>query len=188
MAVAIRSRGRLQRAARLCAALLLWTAAGAPGIEPRPAGEYEVKAAMLFNFSKFVEWPAAKLDRSPRFVVGVLGQDPMGQDLDRVLRDKSVAGKPVVVRRFERAEGTEACHILFVSAAESKKLPEIAASLEKGAVLTVGDSERFARSGGAVGFVIQDNRVRFEVNLSAAKRAGLTVSSKLLRLATVVGD
>jgi hypothetical protein len=157
--------------------------------ETSPLTEYQIKAAFLYNFAKFVEWPATAL-RDPRapVIVGVLGEDPFGEDLDDTLSDKVVGGRQLVVKRFGRLRDVGASHILFISSSERGRLPEILRALQHMSILTVGETEEFARLGGVVNFLLEDNKVRFEVNVDAAERAGLKVSSKLLRLARIVRD
>lgn len=153
------------------------------------ADEYEIKAAMLLNLTRFVEWPASKLgDHSAPFVIGIVGHDPFGRDLDKLLGGKNVAGHPIVVQRLSASQHLEGCHILFVGRGERRKLDELSPSLARTSVLTVGDGDRFAASGSVVGLVVRDNRVQIEVNLAAAQRHGLVISSRLLRLVTVVKD
>ncbi|MBS1875117.1 MAG: YfiR family protein [Acidobacteria bacterium] len=153
------------------------------------ADEYEIKAAMLLNLTKFVQWPAAKLgDASGPFVIGVLGRDPFGRDLDQQVAGKTVNGHPVVVQRLNGTARAEACHILFITRGERRRLEELGSSLAHASVLTVGDGDRFAEAGSVVGLVLRGDRVQLEVNLAAAQRNGLTVSSRLLKLANVIKE
>jgi hypothetical protein len=153
------------------------SAASAAGLE------YEVKAAMIYNFTRFVEWPAAawKDARAP-LVVGVFGSDPFSGVLDETLREKSYGGRRIEVRRVQTAIEAEACQVLFIPKSEKKKVAELLASLRASSILTISDSDDFTRAGGVIGFVTVDNRVRFAINKASAEKAGLTVSSKLLRL------
>lgn len=154
-----------------------------------PLGEYEVKAAFLYNFGKFVEWPKDSVQaRDPVFVIGVLGADPFGGVLDRLSQGGNIHGKPVRIRHFNTRRDLDRCHVLFISRSESASLPEIMDALGTGPVLTVGDFEGFLRNGGAIGLFLEERRVRFAINLKATERAGLTVSSKLLRLASSVQE
>jgi len=165
-----------------CLSLLQAGDAGSPD-------EYEIKAAMLLNLTRFVEWPAAKMGAgSAPFVIGILGHDPFGRDLDKLLAGKTVAGHPVVIERLSSAGHPEACHVLFITRGERKKLDEMGADLARSSVLTVGDGEKFAAAGSVVGLVLRENRVQLEVNISAAQHSGLVISSRLLKLATVVKD
>jgi hypothetical protein len=148
----------------------------------------EVEAVFLFHFSQFVDWPVQAFpDSSSPIVIGVLGSDPFGAALDDVVRGEMVKGRPLVVRRFQRIEQLTDCHILFVSRSERARLEPIVQTLKGRSILTVSDLEGFAGDGGVIGFVLVDNKIRLRVNLEAARDAGLTLSSKLLRPAQIVG-
>jgi hypothetical protein len=149
------------------------------------ASEYQVKAAFLYNFAKFVEWPAGAGVDAP-LVIGVLGKDPFGSQIDRAVEGKTVNGRRLMIKRFSSLEAYEYCHILFVSSSERSNLPQIIAAVRNSSVLTVSETERFAHIGGIINFVTIENRIRFEINQAAAERAGLKISSKLLSLARVV--
>ena len=148
----------------------------------------QVEAVFLFNFSQFVDWPAQAFPQpdSP-IVIGVLGSDPFDGTLDEVVRGEMVKGRPLVVRRFQRIEQLTDCHILFISRSERPRLEPIVQMLKGRSILTVSDLDEFAMQGGVIGFVLVDNKIRLRVNLQAAKDAGLTLSSKLLRPAQIVG-
>jgi hypothetical protein len=151
--------------------------------------EYEVKAAFLYNFAKFVEWPADTYpDPNAPIRLCVLGEDPFGRILDHAVLDKTVNGRRLMILRSRQVQELRDCHILFISASEKKRLPEIFAALQGSNVLSVGDTEQFAELGGAIQFTLQDNRVRLTINLDAAERARLKISSKLLSLARVVHE
>jgi len=167
-------------------ALAMATAAAAPAGEPSPGTlEYPVKAAFLYQFARFVEWPAAPTGSA--FCIGVLGQDPFGAALDRAVEGKAVAGRPLAVRRAHRLEGLEGCPIVFVGSSEGEGLAAVLARTARWPALTVGESDEFARGGGMVRFFVDGNHVRFEINLEAAQGAGLRLSSRLLALARVTG-
>ncbi|MGD0404707.1 MAG: YfiR family protein [Candidatus Acidiferrales bacterium] len=155
----------------------------------RPPSEYELKAAFLFNFAKFVDWPknAFAGPESP-FLVCILGIDPFGSALDNALRGKVIAEHPASVARLKRVADISGCQILFVAASESHLLSEVVAKLRGQSVLVIGETNDFASSGGAIQFTLEDNRVRFFINPDAADRAGLKISSKLLALAKIVRD
>jgi hypothetical protein len=155
----------------------------------RPPSEYELKAAFLFNFAKFVDWPPnAFANPTAPFSVCVLGTDPFGGALDDVLRGKFIADHPVSVVRIKRVADITRCQILFVAASESRHLTEILIKLRGECVLIIGETDDFASSGGVIQFTLEDNRVRFFINTDAAGRAGLKISSKLLALAKIVRD
>jgi hypothetical protein len=154
-----------------------------------PPGEYEVKAAFLYNFAKFVEWPAEAFDDADApLTIGVLGEDPFGDTLEQTVKGKTANGRKLAIRRFHKVRDLQPCHILFISSSEKRHLSEILDRLKGSSVLTVGEVEGFAKRGGVINFFVEDNRIRFEVNVDAAKRAKLKMSSKLLRLARIVRD
>jgi hypothetical protein len=157
--------------------------------------EYAVKAAFLFNFAKFIEWPRAvwPTDSAP-LPICVLGFDPFGDDLDRVTEGRSVQGHPIEVRRLSLPSDSPppglgpaaSCTILFVGKSDAG-VRRLLRSLRDAPVLTVGDEDDFTTTGGCLRFFLVDKKVRFEINLAAVERAHLKVSSKLLILARVVG-
>jgi hypothetical protein len=144
--------------------------------------EYEVKAAYLYDFGKFVAWPA-NVATADDFPICVLGEDPFGASFDATIAGETINGKKVVVNRIVKPQEAMSCRILFISASEESQLKEILATLDKKSVLTVSDISQFTRRGGMIQFVIDANRVRFEVNVTTAQRAGLTLSSQLLKVA-----
>lgn len=154
-----------------------------------PANEYQVKAAFLYNFARFVDWSDSKLAAPPYpFTICVLGADPFGKVLNDTLLGKTIEEHPVMLVRYPHPAEISGCQIVFISASETPHLPQIAADLRKHNVLTVGDSEGFATAGGMIEFTTQDHHVHFTINPDAAARAGLRISSKLLALATIVHD
>jgi hypothetical protein len=154
--------------------------------QPRP-NEYQVKAAYLYNFAKFVKWPVATApDKNGSFSICVLGPDPFGGTLDSTLAGESLDNKPVVVKRISKPQGTADCRILFINSAEQGHLKEILAALDQESILTVSDMPDFSERGGMIQFVLEGGKVRFEVNLSSAEKARLTLSSELLKVATTV--
>jgi hypothetical protein len=147
--------------------------------------EYEVKAAYLYNFGRFVEWPASG-NTSDTFAICVLGQDPFGSYLDAVVAGEAINNRKLIARRIATARDAISCQILFISDSESAHVKEILAALEKTTVLTVSDVRNFTVVGGMIQFLVVDNRVRFSVNLAACEKAGLTLSSQLLKVAMEV--
>jgi hypothetical protein len=167
----------------IAAAILLIGLPLVQGQRPRPS-EYEVKATYLYNFSKFVDWPAKGThSQSDSFTICVLGEDPFGPALNTTLADESIAGKSVVAKRIPTLQDAANCRVLFISSSEDKQLTQIFAMLGDASVLTVSDLPQFTRRGGMVQFLLQDNKIRFEVNLASAERAGLSFSSELLKVA-----
>jgi len=166
-----------------------WTFLAIPALQaqnPRPT-DYEVKAAYLYNFGRFVEWPGkVAAAQSGSFTVCVLGQDPFGPRLDATLAGETIGGKTIVAKRISSAEESDNCQIIFLSLADDSRLNKIIADLDKKAVLTVSDMPQFIKRGGMIQFVAEGKKVRFEVNLTATQHAGLTLSSELLKVATAV--
>jgi len=151
------------------------------------ATEYEVKAAFLFSFAKYIQWPDDALGRGDdAFVIGVLGEDPFGRVLDDTLAGKAILGHPVVVTRFARLEDVARAHILFVGESSDPARGQVLKSLRGRPILSAGESEEFAEQGGIVGFRTQDKKVRFDINLARAEESRLKISSQLLKLATIV--
>jgi hypothetical protein len=171
---------------RLTLAIVLALTLGSSTGRPESESEYRLKAAFLYNFARFVEWPPEALGppHSP-FVIAVLGQDPFGEVLDRTMAGKTVAGHPVEVRRVDDPDDAAKVHILFVSASERDR-QEVIVRTASPNTLTVGDTSDFARAGGMIGFLVRDRRVRFEINPARAEQARLKLSSQLLKLATLV--
>ncbi len=147
------------------------------------ASEYDVKAAFLFNFTKFVEWPPAAFadERSP-LKICILGDNPFGKTL-RALTNEEVAGRRLNLVHLENLSNLESCHVLFISRSERERLGQVLASLRIAPALTVGDMPGFIDQGGMINFILEGSKVRFDVNQEAAERAGLKISSRLLALA-----
>lgn len=171
------------------------------GLAPAPAVRAEeideekalkVQAAYLFNFAKFIEWPdEAFEDKHAPFVIGILGDDPFGKILDDTIKDKQIAHRPVQVRRFRQgepmAEGEPGnCHILFIANSERHRLKQVLAEWTDQPVLLVAGIPDFAREGGMIGFVLENQRIIFEINRDALDKAGLRASAGLLKLARIV--
>jgi hypothetical protein len=153
----------------------------------QPAPEYLIKAAYLYNFAMFVEWPTAAFERTDSpIVIGVLGPDPFGSALDQTVRNKTVNNRRIRIDRVQSVQDLGRCHILFVSPSETSRLNDVANRLDGASVLIVGDTAGLAKRGAIITFVVEDNKVRLEVNVEAAKRARLSISSKLLNLARIV--
>ncbi|MFQ5708970.1 MAG: YfiR family protein [bacterium] len=151
--------------------------------------EYQVKAAFLYNFAKFVDWPKEVIaDSSKPIIIGILGKDPFGLDLDQTIAGETVKGRKLVVKRFHQIADLEFCHILYISPSEKKNLAKIIEKVKNSSVLSVSEVKRFAEEGGIINLFNENNKVRFEINVQAAERAGLRISSRLLRLATIIGD
>jgi YfiR/HmsC-like len=173
------------------AAIFAWVCIGTVPSAPAQDGlpEYQVKAAYLFNFLKFVEWPSdAYADSMAPMVIGVVGDDPFGSALPEVVIGKTVQGRDLVIRKYHQGENLRGATILFISESEKKRLPQILAGLRGSSVLTVSDMDGFLDGGGMIQFLIENDRVRFGIDVGATARAKLKVSSKLLSLARTVTD
>lgn len=162
----------------LCAGLPLLSQASSPTV-----GEYQIKAAFLYNFAKFVDWPGDAADSSQPLVIAVFGADPFGSVLEETVQGRLVQGRRVMVRRPTRAEDLLPCQVLFVGSSEKSRLAGILRAVEGSGVLVVGEMEGFLRLGGMIAFSVEDGKVRFEINEEAARRDGLKIGSKLLLLA-----
>lgn len=151
-------------------------------------GEYRVKAAFLLQFVKFAEWPPAALPaENDTLTLCVLGENPFGESLDD-LKGKSAGGKRISVRHVPPVQNAKGCHLLFISASEKGRLGPILKAIESVPLLTVGDTEGFAQKGVMINMYLEDERVRFEVNLQAVKRSGVRLDSRLLNLARIVQE
>jgi len=185
----------------LALALLVMPIAAQAQNNSAQSHEYQIKAAFLYNFIKFVDWPEEKMaDGNEPITIGILGKDPFGNAFEP-LKAKKIKGRKVVVKRFKgfeelkkssgkdkselgrKIEALRKCHLLFVCPSEKENLTEIINSVKKHSVLTVGEMQDFLEAGGIINFVIEEKKVRFEINVAAAEQAKLEIRSKLLRLA-----
>lgn len=150
--------------------------------------EYEVKAAYIYNFAKFVEWPARpSRNASAAMTVCLLGEDPFGPALSAI-EGKTVGDKKIIIKRNSLSQNFGDCDILFISNSEKEELARILEAIGDLSVLTIGDTKGFAQQGVMINFYIEEKRVRFEINPKAAVRAGLKISANLLRIANIVGE
>ena len=163
----------------------LLTAAPCYGDDEAPR-EYSVKAAFIYNFTQFIDWPAdAFAAGDSPFVVAVVGQNPFGAALDRAMANKTVGKHPIVVKYFATANDLGTCQLLFVSASLDKQLGEIFAKKTGKAVLNVGESDEFMRAGGAIRLFLEEDHVKFEIAPDVCEAARLKVSAKLMKLARI---
>jgi len=183
----VRHRKALRQALAIaCCVLLAGISWRAQAQQPK-ANEFQVKAAYLYNFGRFVEWPDQNVPaKSDAFEICVLGADPFGSTLDATLARETIAGRNVTAKRISKPQEIDSCRILFISSSEQAHLKEVLMALDKASVLTVSDIPRFSERGGMIGFVLDGDRVRFDVNLATAQDARLTLSSELLKVATNV--
>ncbi len=149
--------------------------------------EYQVKAAFLFNFTQFVEWPADALGgTSAPFVIGILGENPFGNYLRQIVAGESLNGHPLIIQEYKNVDEIKSCHILFINPAEISHMSEIITALKGRNILTVSDAANFIQSGGMIRLVTSNNKIRIQANPAKAKEADLTISSKLLGVADIV--
>ena len=149
--------------------------------------DYQVKAAYLYSFTKFVQWPAHDFSGPAAPIrLCVLNDAPFQTELNRIANGKSVAGRPVLILAVQDAEQSRSCHILFINSSQGTHVRRILEALRQRSVLTVGESAGFAKRGGIINFVLQENHVQFEVNHRAANEVGLQISSRLLSVAKLV--
>jgi hypothetical protein len=168
-------------------AAVLWLLFASSVFGQDKPSEYQVKAAYLYNFGRFVDWPAEVTTATTgSFTICVLGEDPFGQALDATLAGETRGNQKVAARRISNPQEAVDCQILFISSSEAKRLNKIIEALGNRAVLTVSDIPQFSQHRGMIELVLEGNRIRFEVNLTATQSAGLTLSSELLKVATAV--
>ena len=176
------------RRACLLATWVIASSAPHSGVRAQSPSEYQIKAVFLYNFAKFVEWPSDPGGNPGPISICVLGDDPFGGTLDEAIKGKTVNGRELVARRYKQVKETTTCQIVFISSSDKKVLRSILERLIRPGALTVGETEGFAQLGGVINLTLEDNRVHIEVNVDAAERARLKISSKLLNLAKIVRD
>lgn len=169
----------------LCVTLA--TASYAQSPNSSNSSEYLIKAGFTYNFAKLIQWPANAFPQpnSP-VIIGIIGNDPFGGTLDEVLAGKNVNGRELVIKHLKWGADLKACNILFVSSSEALHIDEIFHIVKGLPILTIGETPNFARRGGIINFILEDEKVHFEVNVEAAKDADITISSRLLSLARIV--
>lgn len=170
---------RLRRVAAAAAVFSLCV----PGLAAQDTIERDVKAAFLYNFTRFIEWPGGAPQGEGPFRLCVVADGAMERAIRRTVAGESVQGRPLVMAEPRTPQDAQDCQILYVGRSESDRASRLLAAVRDRPVLTVGDSSRFVEQGGAIQFVLEDNRVRFDVNLPSARRSNLKVSSNLLRVA-----
>jgi hypothetical protein len=175
-----------KRTLAVTALALMVLAFSASHLRAQASNEYEVKAAFLYKFASFVEWPP-EASNMP-LCIAVVGQDPFGPALDAVVKGKSINGRAFLIKRFKSGQDAAACHIVFISSSEKSRLRSILDRLQGVSILTVSDIPGFCQGGGIIDFELLEQKIRFEINPEAAERAGLRVSSKLLSVARIVRD
>lgn len=158
-----------------------------PSTSEIEAGEYQIKAAYLYNFIKFVEWPDSVFtDPEEPIVLGILGHDPFGNEIDQMLANKLVKGRSVVIKRYNRNDVINDCHLLFISDSEKSYLSHLLQTkLGNSPILNIGDMDNYTESGGMVQFITQNDNIHFAINLKAVNKSGIVMSSRLLKLAKI---
>jgi hypothetical protein len=165
---------------------LLFLGCGVTRAEDKPNLVNQVKAAFLYNFTQFIDWPeSAYASADAPFIVAVVGADPFNGELENAMEGKTEGGHAIVVKHFKSADDIGTCHLLFVPGTEDKNLTAIIQKLGSSPVLTVGESDAFPWADGVIRFFLESNKIRFEINPDAAEKAQLKVSSKLLKLARI---
>ena len=158
-------------------------------LDPSDSSEYLIKAGFIYNFAKFVAWPTTAFAQSNSpIVIGICGKDPFGMILDRIVDEKKIDGRGFVVKRLRWGKDLKDCNILFISSSEKAHFQEVIQIVKGMPVLTIGETPNFARRGGIINFTLEDSKVRFEVNIEAARQADLNISSRLLSLARIVQE
>jgi hypothetical protein len=149
-----------------------------------PIDEYQVKAAFVYNFAKFVQWPAGAFrDPNDPISICLLGEDPFGRSLEDTVAGRLIEGRPFTVRHISNLKQVEGCKVLFVSSKQDKHPPVSLADVRADGILTIGESQVAASDGVVINFRIDSGKVRFDINVAAAERAKLRISSRLLSLA-----
>jgi hypothetical protein len=167
--------------------LLLLVQAWSGNTQQGQYSEYQVKGAFLVKFAMFVDWPTRSFpDAGTPITIGILGEDPFGDEFETALKSEIANGRHFELKRFRNLQELTDCHMIFVSAPESQRLAEILSATRDKAVLIVGDRDRFAHEGGMVNFIKEGGKVRFEVNAAAIEARGLRISAKLLQVSRPV--
>jgi len=151
--------------------------------------EYQIKAAFLFNFAQFVEWPSQTYTNADQpFIIGVLGDDPFGSALDQTVQDETIHARKLIVRRSQRPEDLQDCQLVFISKSEKGRVAEVLPKFTGRRVLTVSEVPGFASRGGMINFYLDGSKVRFEINPASAQREELRISSQLLSLGKLIAS
>jgi hypothetical protein len=152
----------------------------------KPPLEYQLKAAFLFNFTRFIDWPAdAFTSPSAPFVIGIVGNDPFGNYLDEMVRGEKTGDHPIIVQHYRTAKDISNCQLLYINLQSAESIKEALSNINPHNVLTVSDADKFMKQGGDVRFFEEDNKIKIQINMAAAKASGLEISSKLLRIAKI---
>jgi len=172
----------------LIALILLTACSAAEGPAQHDSGlEYKFKAAYLYNFLQFIEWPeTAFATKSSPVVIGIFSQDPLARELGQLVEGESINGRKIIVQNYRTTRNIKECNVIFIPGSQEGQIGTILSALDDLSVLTVSEVEGFAQNGGAINFYVQDNKLRFEINPDVLKKVNLKASSRLLRLARIV--
>lgn len=177
-------RGCGRIGAAILAAILGMAGARTAPAQENASGEYQVKAAFLYHFSQFVDWPDGTFkDASSPLTYCTIGEDPFHGALDASVSGKRIGVRSLQVQHFKQPQEIRGCQILFIGESQQKRAPSLLTRLQGNPILTVGETEHFVQDGGMIGFLREENKIRFEINLEAAEHAKLRLSSRLLALA-----
>lgn len=181
------SRRPAQQFAVALVSLLFFACTAALGADAAQTKEYQIKAAFVLNFAKFLEWPEGRFEGSDQPIsIGVVGETPLTAELQSIVKDRKVRGRSVLVKSATSADDVRNVHLLFVGAGQSAAFGGIRTAAQSGSVLTVGESPEFEAAGGIITFLIEGDKVRFAINMSSAEQAHLKISAQLQQLATSV--
>jgi hypothetical protein len=178
----------LRRAARFAAAVAVVASAQATVAAQPAATAAGLKAAFLYNFAKFAEWPGDALAPGQRLSMCVVGDDALADALEDLIRRRAVDGHQLTVQMVKTGSSLRGCHVLYVSGEEFRRFPRVLDAIAGAAVFSVSDGGAFAESGGVAQLILERDRMRFAINVKAAQRARLHISANLLSLATIVKD
>ncbi len=162
-------------------------AIASPALAQAPASEAQVKAAFVYNFLKFIEWPSNTfVGPQDSLIVGIIGGGATASATARLLEGKLVSGRPIGIRRLDAGDAIGAFHAVFIGEVEPRSAARTLSAVEADAILSIGEDAGFVHRGGIIGLLVEGQKVRFEINAEAAERASLKISSKLLALARIV--
>lgn len=151
-----------------------------------PAKEFQIKAVFLFHFTQFTQWPATTFaDANAPIVIGILGDNPFGAFLEKVVSGETVNGRSIIVTRFTQPDQIKTCHVLYVCRNMHDKLSEILSAVEKKSILTVGDDDDFLKKGGMIRFALKNDKIKVQICPAAVKKTDLIISAKLLAVAEI---
>jgi YfiR/HmsC-like len=180
----IASKHRRRCAGAVLGAILLWTSTG----RAQDVTEASLKAAFIYSFARFTEWPQGVLPTTAMFTACVLGDGPIREALERTVKGRQLAGRGISVSQVKLDGKLASCHLLYVSGITAAQVTAMAAELRGAPVLTISDTDDFMQQGGIARMFVENGKMRFDLNLEVARRSGLQLSSKLLALAAHVHD